>query len=110
MIITILNLKSFENPNIKSISNVFLMELVFTLCLNYNFLDKLHSFQILALTGVASSAVVQIILYITGRQIESFWKLYPCWLFIFFLGAVVKYLINRMHEKQEQSNHHEPVN
>lgn len=50
----------------------------------------LNTIQSIAITGVVISLAAQIGLVLVGREINHFWYVYPSWVLIFVVGAIIK--------------------
>jgi uncharacterized membrane protein YbhN (UPF0104 family) len=63
----------------------------------------LNTIQSIAITGLVISFVAQIGLLIVGREINHFWYLYPSWVIIFGIGALLKQFAPAPHD---HDHHH----
>jgi hypothetical protein len=64
-------------------------------------MKNFNGFQTLAVVGLITSAVVQLVLLVVGKTVHTTWALYPCWIFVFLFGMFVKRFI-----KPEEDHHH----
>lgn len=75
------------------------------LCLNFFpnmfYLHRWHSFQIIALVGIITALLVQGLLILVGKDVARMWALYPCWVFFFTIGWLLKRKEVLAHSKEE---------
>lgn len=53
-------------------------------------MKNLAPLQTISIVGVILTLVAHIILLIRGKEIPDFWYIYPTWVFIFFLGWLLR--------------------
>jgi uncharacterized membrane protein YbhN (UPF0104 family) len=53
-------------------------------------MKNLNGIQSLSVVGIIFSIFVQVTLFFIDKHIPNIWALYPSWVFIFFIGYLVK--------------------
>ena len=53
-------------------------------------MKKFNGFQTLAVVGLITSVIVQIVLLVINKKVHTVWALYPCWVFVFLFGMFIK--------------------
>jgi len=61
----------------------------------------LNAFQTLAVFGIIFSGIVQIVLFIIHKNIDTLWALYPTWIGVFIVGMLIKKYV-----KYDDHTHH----
>lgn len=62
---------------------------------------NLNTIQTLSIVGIIFSVIVQITLMIIGKKVHTIWALYPTWVFVFFIGWLMK-----KYNKYDDDHHH----
>jgi hypothetical protein len=64
-------------------------------------MNNLNGFQSLSIVGLIFSVIVQIILILINKHVDTVWALYPTWVLVFILGFIIKKLT-----KEGDHHHH----
>jgi L-asparagine transporter-like permease len=64
-------------------------------------LHRWHSFQIIAVVGIVTALLVQGLLILVGKDVARMWALYPCWIFFFTIGWLLKRKEDAEHVKED---------
>jgi len=65
-------------------------------------MKNFNGFQTLAVVGLITSVIVQLVLLIVDKEVKTVWALYPCWIFVFLFGMFIKRFV------KEDDHHHHP--
>ncbi|MDX5348690.1 MAG: hypothetical protein LPJ89_07545 [Hymenobacteraceae bacterium] len=64
----------------------------------------MNSYQFLAATGLIMTAFANLLLFVSGKEIDSFWAVYLCWLVLFIIGSIIN--LNSDPNKTHHHHHH----
>jgi hypothetical protein len=65
------------------------------------FIDNLNVIQTISVVGVVLSLLAHLFIVVVNKDVETFWAIYPTWVFIFFIGTLIKKYV-----KDDEHHHH----
>lgn len=65
---------------------------------------QLNMLQTLSVTGIIVSFVAQFGLQVIEKQVDTFWAVYPTWIFVFAVGTMFRFFRNDEEDLHEHSH------